>query len=680
MALAILRFQGVEGDRALFSLEAGANRWYAVAVGGGETDRTHGFAVLRDPVFTSPLAPLPADGMGRGTVEVPLAHLGRGARHVQVATYRSPRRDGPALSEIVAVPVLRPLPDEPLPALTFGMGTPMHATPSRALAVPYAPRRERPLSSAMFLQHLATLLPTLLPVVQQVVGGLMGGARPAVGTVGGGGGGTAVAAPPLITPQTAQLLQQLLQQILGAAGGPAAAAPATAAPSTAKSLARGLSYPTARGLSYPPSRGLSYPRPGPARQPRSEAFVAPALLAALPALMPLLQQVLSPETIKNVLQTVDPNRLLATITSGLVDLGKLGAQIQQQEMQHLERLNPGVTNDAATLLLASMGMSAPREAPYRRVESVSIDFAGVRRVMLGGRERVVYRKGADLAFPLELRTPRPIRDATLRLTVKHARTLDVQAERSFSLPYSAPGPLPVLPTLTAGQTAGLRAGEEYLVCATLTWKNKAGRAVGTSRQHLVTLAGEYLFDGVGEGGEAFPLNDVARHRDFWHRVWRGSFGGEYRKRVWEARYHYSLDAAGHANGRMETVTREDTDEGRERTGRLKSGMSLSPYVLNALLPQLADSAQPLSEAEMEALRAPEFAERFAQSGRTQLQFRGREGEEAACWVFPEVRLQEVTLRRITGTDANGQALELAGHPVRFPIPSHVHFVGTRSRP
>ena len=45
MALAILRFQGVEGDRALFHLEAGANRWYAVAVGGGEADRTHGFSV-----------------------------------------------------------------------------------------------------------------------------------------------------------------------------------------------------------------------------------------------------------------------------------------------------------------------------------------------------------------------------------------------------------------------------------------------------------------------------------------------------------------------------------------------------------------------------------------------------------------------------------------------------------
>ncbi|HYR12158.1 MAG TPA: hypothetical protein VEQ60_30510 [Longimicrobium sp.] len=675
MALAILRFRGVEGDRALFHLEAGANRWFSFAVGGGEADREHGFAVLRDPVFTSPLAPLPPDGLGRGTVEVPLAHLGRGARHVQVATYRSPRRDGPALSEIVAVPVLRPLPDEPLPALTFGMGTPMHATPSRALAVPYAPRRERPLSSAMFLQHLATLLPTLLPVVSQVVGGLMGGARPAVGAVGGGGGGTATAAPPLITPQTAQLLQQLLQQILGAAGGAGAAAPAVAAPATTKSLARGLSYPSARGLSYP------QPKPArPVHPARSEAFVAPALLAALPALMPLLQQVLSPETIKNVLQTVDPNRLLATITSGLVDLGKLGAQIQQQEMQHLERLNPGVNNDAATLLLASMGMSAPREAPYRRVESVALDFAGVRRVMLGGRERVVYRKGADLAFPLDLRTPKPIRDATLRLTVKHARTLDVQAERSFQVSYADSGPLLVIPSLADGQTAGLRAGEEYLVCATLTWKNKAGRAVGTSRQHLVTLAGEYLFDGVGEGGEAFALNDVAKHRDFWHRVWRGTFTGELRRRVWEARYHYSFDGAAHANGRMETVVREDTDEGRERTGRLKTGMSLSPYVLNALLPQLADSAQPLSEAELEALRAPEFAERFAQSGRTQLQFRGREGEEAACWVFPEVRLQEVTLRRIAGTDGNGQALELVEHPVRFPIPSHVHFVGTRSRP
>ena len=672
MALAILRFQGVEGDRALFSLEAGANRWYAFAVGAGETDRTHGFSVLRDPVFTSPLLPLPADGLGRGTIELPLARLSRNARHVQVATWRSPRRDGPALSEIVAVPVTRPLPGEPLPALTFGMGTPMYATPSRAMTVPYAPRRERTLSSAMFLQNLASLLPTLLPVVGQVVGGLMGGAKTTVAASGGaqGGGGTATAAPaqPLITPQTAQLLQQLLAQILAAAGGQGAAAPAAA-----RSLGRGLSVKPVRGVQARPVAR------GPAAQPRSEAFVAPALLAALPALMPLLQQVLTPETIKNVLQTVDPNRLLATITSGLVDLGKLGAQIQQQEMQHLERLNPGVTNDAATLLLASMGLSAYREAPYRRVESVALDFDGVRPVLLGGRERVVYRAGTALSFPLALRTPKPIRDATLRLAVKHAKTLEVRAERSYPVAWSDAGPLPVVPTLTDGQTASLHPGEEYLVCVTLTWKNRAGRALGTSRQHLVTLAGEYLFERVGEGGEAIPLNDVAKHRDFWHRVWRGTFSGELRRREWEARYHYAFDATAHANGRMETVTREDSDDGRVRTGRLKTGMSLSPYTLNALLPQLSDSAQPLSEAELQALRAPEFAERFVQSARTQLVFRGREGEEAACWVFPEVRLQEVTLRRVARTGDDGQALELEEHRVRFPIPSHVHFVGTRSR-
>jgi hypothetical protein len=654
VALAVVRFEGVEGGRARFRLGLGTSRWYSYAVGGGATDREHGFPILRDPEFQSPLmGPVPPEAMGRVELEVPLERFARGRRHLQVTSYLTRERHGPAVSETVAVPLgAGGLDDAPLPAINFGMGLAMQRQPQRAVSTAFSYREAPPVSSAMFLGGLMSLIPALLPAVGSLVGGLFGGggARPAAPAAGGGG--TATAAPPaLLSPETMRLLMQLLQQLGAGAGGAAPAAPARA-----QSLSLNGRY-------------------------SEQAAVPAALLAALPALMPLLQQVLSPQTIQAVLSNVNPNAILGTITNGILDLGRLGIQSHEQELAHLRALNPGVNNDAATQLLLGMsaGLAAHRSEPaYRRVESVRLAFAETRPVRAGGRERVMYRHGAALAFPLDLATPRPVPRATLRVAIKDPASLRVLAERSWPVDGAGAGRIPVVPTFAPGELAALKPGGEYLVCASLVWANGKGRRVGTSLSHLVGVTGELAFDRVEEGGEPIPLNDVVRFRDFWHRAWHTRFTGETRHREVEAAYFYTLESDRDGNARMETETRDDPADGIRQNGRMRAGMILSPVALDALLPEISEHPR-LAEAELAALDAPELRERVSLAGRARLSFRGRSSEEAACWVFPEVRVHPVVLNRVAGTGPHGEVTELEERTVHFPLPAVVHFVGTRSR-
>lgn len=653
MALAILRFEGSDGERARFRVEVGGNRYYSYAIGDGEVDRSDGIPVLRNRTFTSPLlGPLPEELLGRTELEVPLERFGRDHRHVQLMSFRTRDLVGPAISDIVRIPRVRAGEGE-LPVLTFGMGTLMERQAAPAEAVPFRYREVRPVSSAMFLQGLISALPSLLPVVGSVIGSLAGGGAGAAPSGRGAGGGGAATAPAgllqaIARPETAEAIARLLEQIARLAGG------GTSRAAGARSLSRGDGY--------------------------SQATMAPALLAAIPALLPLLQQVLNPETLKTILGSIGPDRLIGTVTNGILDLGRLGAQIQQQEREHLRALNPGVDDPALHQLLAGMSLSlaASPEPAYRRVESVEVAFAEHVPLIVHGRPRVCYRHGEEISFPLDLSTPRPIRGATLHLRVKDPATLEVLAERTFPVDGLVSGRISVVPSLAPEQARSLRPGEDYLVCAALVWKNGRGERIGTSRAQLVTLMGEYTFDGVEPAGEPIPLDDAQKFRDFWHKAWQDSFTAGVKQFTFDCKYYYVLEAERTANGRMDTETQSAAAGSKREEGRLRSGLAMSPYALNDLLPRISD-APPLGEAELAALGTREFTERLHLAARHRVFFRGRVGDSAALWIFPEVRLHEVLLRRAVRTDALGQVRELAEHRVRFPFPVLTHFIGTRSR-
>jgi hypothetical protein len=233
--------------------------------------------------------------------------------------------------------------------------------------------------------------------------------------------------------------------------------------------------------------------------------------------------------------------------------------------------------------------------------------------------------------------------------------------------------------LTAADAARLVPGEDYLVCASLKWRTKSKQTLGTTKTQLITIVGPYAFDRIEQTTEVVPLNDVVAYRDFWHKAWAGTFSRDRRKLVFSCRYHYALDTKSTTNAQMQTETEtEPAANERHEVGRLKSGLVMSIYVLNRLTDRIS-SHPALNEEELAALRTRDFADRFSQAARTQVSMRGRPGEAAAIWLYPEVKLQRVVLRRAEDVNNAGHVLRFGEHPVHFPMPVLTHFIGVASQ-
>ena len=689
MALALLTPSRVPGSpgTVAFRVDLGRNRFFQYSIGDETVERDRGFPVLGGPSFTSPLlGPLPDAALGRTTLEIPVARFDREHRFLQLTSYRTKERHGPALSDIVRAPVTGRVPNEPngLAPIAFSMRHDMdaytidtappplaHAASWRP-AQPMAYREVRPVSSAMFLGSIIPVLSGLVSKVAPVVSGLLkGGGGKIIGallgglTKGGGGGGTAAPAEPLIKPETAALLQQLLQQLAQPATPAQPAAAGGGGTATASSFALSRKYVTASEYSH--------------------AAVAPALLAALPALMPLLEKVLTPETIKGILDTANPTKIIGAVTDSVKEIGKLGLDFDKQSNEHLRALNPMGVHAPVDDLLKGMGFAASLghgvtsvkgEPAYRRVESVELHFAGASPVMIHGRSRVCYRAGEQVAFALDVKTPRPIGDATLALLVKDPETRKILVRKSIPVGQVQNGRLPKRAELAAGEVKELATGEEYLVCAYLTWKNSKGKVIGTSRTQLITLVGEYTFDRVEEG-KVVPLNDVSKYRSFWHKVWQGSFTKEFFKVDFEAKYYYILDPKGDRNAPVETKLSFADEKERVRHGRLRSGMTTTLAALNDLIPQIS-TGKGLNEPQLAALRSSDFVARFNTAARTRAALSGKAGVSAALWVYPEVKLHQIVLFKAASTDADSHVRELTEERVYFPIPVTLHVIGART--
>lgn len=653
MALAILATANSPGDPVL-RFDIGKNRYYRYAIGSETQRNAHGIDVIDEPSFVSPLSGPVADStLGRGDFELPRGVLDRENRLIQLMSFHSDRLDGPAISSVVRLQAHAPsgaLPD--LPELALAQDTNMQTQTSNHY-VPIRPFHysQSHLSDAMFLEAITSLLPKILPAVGNIVGGLFGG-----------GGGRA-AANPLETllgaigkPETLDQLTKLLESIAGGVAGGRTATPGTS-PNQAQAQALARIYADA-----------TY----------SQAQFAPALLAALPALAPLLQQVLNPETIKNLLDA--PNKHVGTLINGFKDVAKIGIESHEQDLRHLRELNPGVNDPALDALLAGLSAGVPdmaSEITYKRVTSARLEFVDLVTTTLFGRSVTPYLAGRDLAFPVAVHLPKPIGKAIVDLVVKRADTLEIVHRERAHLQSVTSGPLKGVPGLPAAISAKLPPGSDYNVCVTLVWKNRDGRKRGTSIQQQFTLLGDYAFDRVEDSGQLLPLTDADRYRDYWHKIWEGRFTRDSKHLDVHVKYFYVLKPDTHENARLETLTREDDGE-RRRQLSLKSGMDLSAAALNRLSTRLDPTAKPLGDAEVAALARGAFAERVNQCARYNGKLRGRPGDTAAIWVYPEVKLQQVVLRRVTDTNANGNVTSLTEHPVRIPVPAIVHFIGVRS--
>jgi hypothetical protein len=250
--------------------------------------------------------------------------------------------------------------------------------------------------------------------------------------------------------------------------------------------------------------------------------------------------------------------------------------------------------------------------------------------------------------------------------------------RSWPVESATTGRLDPVPRITVQESAKLRPGEEYLVTMTLVWKGKGEPRLGATMTQLITVVGRYTFDQVEQSTEVIPLNDVEAHREFWHKAWQGSFASDRRKVVFNCRYQYALDPKATSNAQMRTETETEPSTVNHEVGTLRSGLVASAFVLNKLLARVA-GAPTLVPDELAALGTTEFTDRFSQAARTQVSFRGRPGDSAALWVYPEVKIQDVVLQEASEVNPAGHVLSFAEHRVRFPFFVLAHFIGVASQ-
>lgn len=595
--------------------------------------------------------------MGRGRFAIEEANFPRDAEFAQMMSYRTASREGPAISSIIRA--RRPLlGDYPSPNLRPPvMPAPMSRQQSRQ--APFRPV----VKQLSFLDILAGLA----PAIGNLLGGLAGGGS---GSAPAPGAGTAVPGGDILArladPVTIRLLSQLVSQIGGL--------PATAAPTPVPPVTSTTSSSTAHGLGY------------------SESMIAPALLAALPALMPLLQQVLTPQTIQTLVDA--PNRAAQTVINGVTDVMRIGVEADQNFMDHLRQLNPGVDDPALDRIIEGMGLSLGKQSgnqSFVRTSRVRLAFDGLQSLTVAGANRILFAHDRELRLPMLVELPKlksgqppKLADPELLLEVKDPTNLKVRKRVRTKLEaIAASGPIGAV-ALPADAVAALEAGRDWLLCVSLTWR--APRKIGANRlgalmSTLVHLAGPLVFDGLDDEGDAIDLADPEQHRAVWHKLWAGRFSPEAKRFDTEVDYTYDWDAAANEVIRRETGIRTKPSDGTvaSATARVKGGLTLTPQVLADVAASLDPGVAPLDPAARIALADPVVSARLGLGARLRLKFRGRDGEAFALWAYPAVRRATLLLAAPDTILETGNIASLSPRPVPFVVPVAINILGTRAR-
>lgn len=686
MALALILALEPRPTGIAVRFDIGKNRYLRWLLGEEKQITRNGLPKLAAVSQQSELiGPLRTQSLGRGECIVPRQALSRESCCLQLLSYRESDGTGPAVSSVKTLPLggvnwgeigaTELLP----PPVGLAMDNNNRLNEQRentmtAIASAYTQQvdntafalSERKLSQPMFLEAIVAALPTLIPMLAPAIGTLISGMAPAVGQVashlirnvnagsGGAGHGSEAtvsqigsladqairalgpSAQQILTPENMRQIMQLIQ------AGQNASAPAT---------------PTSQALNQ-----------------YSQAQVAPALLAAIPALMPLLRQVLSPQTVQSIVQA--PERMTGQVINGIKDFARLGLEADQQLQQHLERLNPGVDDPALHQLLASLSveMSTHRARNYKRVASVRLHIEDLQTQVVLGRETTLYQANDAMQFPLSIETPQTIHDAEVMLQLKQADNLRIVHEANELVGEISSGALDVIPRVESNITQSLDSTKEHIIVLTLLWHNRRGQLRGASIQHSFSLMGKYHFDRVEESGELIPLDDRQTYRDYWHQIWEFTFSREMRRVDIQSRYYLTLDPQRNRNARVDSQVR--TERGGSRADiHLRAGFEYSLFALNHLMSRLAPDQSPLNDDVLQALASDDFVNRFNQAAQHQGQIRGRPADAAALWVYPEFKIQTLVMVKASRVNENGNVTELTEERVQFPMPVMMHFVG-----
>jgi hypothetical protein len=420
------------------------------------------------------------------------------------------------------------------------------------------------------------------------------------------------------------------------------------------------------------------------RQRYSEAKIAPALLAALPALMPLIEKVASPEMISAIGE--QPVKLFNAVADA-------GLKHQKAEFDHLEKINPGVDDAGFDKIVASMSVKSSVTIKAKVSDAYEIEFMDVKTVPVAGKEKVVFDRRQKIHIPLRIlagkgkdQRPNQIPKAIIQVIIQDGDSMSVLLEKKFKVSGVVIGSPVTGISIETEDLRKLPANRNLKLEVSLNWK-KGEKVEGTFKNHYIWLSDGYFYQRSGKNiRQHFSLNDVARFRNYWHKVWEGGPETHNRWKIdFECKYYYALNEKDNAIRKFETKKKTVTDSAHEKgeddyrrkiVSKLKSGMEISLAAYNELLS--LHQLPPLTAAQLAAFRAPEFAKEASVSARVSVDFKGKKGETAALWTYPEGNIQSYVLGKVTTVDPSGMITAVQEEEVFFPKFSTVHFIGTKS--
>ncbi|GGQ70062.1 hypothetical protein [Couchioplanes azureus] len=494
-------------------------------------------------------------------------------------------------------------------------------------------------------------------------------------------------------PQT-DMLAGLIRSLLGALTGAPAALPAP--PPAA--------VPASAPAAVPASAPAALPAPGilrPAKSLEGNRFARPLIFgiddAAIATLLgPIIKIIpdLLNSANQNRLQLRQANNKLVTDILSEVNRRLLLNQVLEARAQAPAQ---GAELEALARLLQQAGVATAQSVPplLTGIPGVSrqavLTFVTADPVTWNGKPYPVFAHGRPVRLRVRLDvtgTPPkgPLPRAILTVTLKRPGDEAVLHRTTARLRDVVAG-TELAAELSAVETARLPTDSPLVACAELRWRGRTGenvyRAYGSAE--LVLVSGWFLQSRGDADADERELTDLVRFRDFWHKVWESpaAAGG---KRLWEldvtARYTFLIATDQDTNGLMETRIQrvaDDLDGVTESvTGRLKSGIELSPVTLNGLLPQWSGGV-PLDESRLSAFRTARFARDNAVEFVRPVRFRGRHGERGAVWVGAVLRRVAFTLASAAGTDENGQVTNLMTETARFPMPVAARLLALKAR-
>lgn len=669
MALAIVQQAEPRGNALVVSLETGSNRYFQVWVGSKERVVEEGISRMESPVKRTPiLGPLPDSALGRVQLPIPRRWFDRKNRYLQVATYSSPKGAGPAWSSIL-----------PITGFTDDSGDsllPIHLPTVQSMSLPStqnAPFRykEMPLSRQMnFMEILKGILPGLLGAAGDAMQ-KSADKNPKMKEV------TTKAADLVKSDQVAGLLEALLAALI------------------------------------PPKKEVKEKAASLSWQGHSQQMMIPipiidALLKAVPALAPVLQSAVQgltdPKFIDAIGRNSPVNKILDSSTdiikdvlganvdvnTNVEDMTQFGSDINTMLAAMLKQneIKPESKAQSLSLFPKTMKSITLSTATNDQLKASGIDFLPVPQVMLSlglqtngthlaDLASVYFASGRDIRMPLNVATPKPIAKAWLFAGIRSANGKKWILRKKYKVEQVSNGPLAIIPTFTAQELAGLAPNMEYTLSFRMVWPNKRGQRVGTAVSRVVKFVAPLAYDRVVEGGgQPIPLNDIAKFRDYWHKVWGVQMTQDFRDIALDCKYYVTMSTGTGPNHRLETLTQFEADRTGKHQGKLKSGMEWGLESLSALIPLVSDKPA-LSSAEKAALSDAGFAHRFTQVARMKVEYWGLEGESVALWTYPEVKMHDVILKTPLVVDDNGMVAEMGEKIVQVPIPSQVHFIGAK---